>query len=105
MSEMKQLVIIGAATALLETLDLIAAINAVEPQFKVIGALDDNAALHGTEIGGTPVLGALSKAKEFKDVHFVFAISSYRIRLKRIDIFKSLGISREKFVNLIHPAA
>jgi sugar O-acyltransferase (sialic acid O-acetyltransferase NeuD family) len=102
----KRLVIIGGSTCLLEIIELIADINAQEKRYEVIGALDDNAALHGQVIEGVRVLGGLSlAAKMDADIVFVFGIASYMNRLKRIEIFKSIGLPRERFVNLIHPSA
>jgi len=101
----KRIIIIGAATALLEVYDLIFAINKIKPQYSIIGALDDNSELHGTTIQGIPVLGGLNFARSLEDVYFVFAISSYRIRIKRIEIFEKLSISRDRFITLIHPLA
>ncbi len=99
------LVVIGAAMALLEVSDLVAAINAESERYVIRGALDDDAALHGTQVGSTKVLGGLAMARELQDVQFVFAISSYRLRLRRIEIFESLGVERDRFVTLIHPRA
>src|ERR1700733_9665985 len=105
-SKETRLVILGAATALLEILDIIADINKEAPRFKVIGALDDDAALHGKEVGGVPVLGPLSKAATMeKDISFVFGICAYTRRLLRIKLLESLGLSRDRFVNIVHPDA
>lgn len=100
------IIIIGAATALLEVVDLIDAINAEKKRYTIIGALDDNAALHNTAVEGIPVLGGLSLAKTLPETtQFVFAISAYRLRIKRIDIFTALSLPRERFATLIHPRA
>src|SRR5690606_28689910 len=67
---------------------------------------DDNTALHNTSIEGIPVLGGLALAKTLPETtQFVFAISAYRLRMKRIEIFKALSLPRERFETLIHPEA
>ena len=105
MSSRTPLVVVGAATALLEISDLVAAINAEAPRYEIVGALDDDAALHGATVGGVEVWGPLSLARGLSDVRFVFAISSYRLRLRRIEVLEALGIPREMFETLIHPRA
>ena len=104
-SNLRPIVIIGAATALLEVYDLVEDINNVKPQYKIIGALDDDSNLHGKSILGIPIIGGLSLASSLKNVSFVFAISSYKLRIKRIELFNNLGISADQFITLIHPLA
>jgi sugar O-acyltransferase (sialic acid O-acetyltransferase NeuD family) len=105
MTDPAPLIVIGAATALLEVIDLVAAINRQQLQYTIVGALDDDAALHGTRVEGIEVLGGLSTAKRLGSAHFVFAISSYRLRLERINIWERLGLAPDRFVTLIHPTA
>ena len=105
MAQPQSLVAIGASFALLDLIDLVVAINAHSERFVITGALDDNAALHGTQVGGVRVLGGLAMARDLHADAFVFTISSYRLRLQRIDILQSLGVERDRFVNLVHPRA
>jgi sugar O-acyltransferase (sialic acid O-acetyltransferase NeuD family) len=101
-----RIVIVGASTNLMEILEVINDINAQAKHYEVIGALDDNADLHGQSVEGIPVLGGLSAAAKLEaDVCFVFGIGSYALRLRRIEIFKAMGVSRDRFVTLIHPSA
>jgi sugar O-acyltransferase (sialic acid O-acetyltransferase NeuD family) len=99
------LVVIGAATALLEVIDLVSAINRQAPAYRIVGALDDDASLHGTRIGGVEVIGGLGEAKHIEDARFVFAISSYRLRLARMAIWQRLGLGEQQFATLVHPTA
>ncbi len=103
-----KLVIIGASRALQEIAGLVAAINGAETgsaRYHIVGALDDNEELHGKRIDGIPVLGPLATARAMPDMSFVYAISSYANRLKRIEFLAGLELSHERFVTLIHPGA
>jgi sugar O-acyltransferase (sialic acid O-acetyltransferase NeuD family) len=53
------IVVVGAGGHGRETALLIQQINSAAQRWELIGFLDDDLRLHGTEIGGIPVLGAL----------------------------------------------
>lgn len=100
----RQLVFIGAS-AFPEIVELVRDINAENKIYEMRGILDDNVALHGTEVEGVPVLGPLSMTKDFSDVLFVFCIGSYRSRVLRHELLQRMGLPPERFATLIHPSA
>lgn len=108
MGETKRLVFLGAGDAFLEIYDLIQDINDYyqDIHYEVIAILDDDENKQGTIMEGVKVVGKLSAARDFPDdVSFVFGIGSRFTRKKRREIIESLGISRERFVTLVHPSA
>jgi sugar O-acyltransferase (sialic acid O-acetyltransferase NeuD family) len=102
----QKLVIVGASNALREINGIVHAINQVTPTFEIVGALDDSVSLHGTRIGGIPVIGSLQSAASLpSDIEFVFAIGSQKTQLIRDEIFGNLGLERNRFPALVHPKA
>ncbi len=71
--------------------------------YTVVGFLDDNPALVGTEVLGLPVLGATSKAAELTDIDgAVVGIGDNRARKTLYNRLHAWGVP---VVNAIHPAA
>lgn len=101
----KELIFIGGSTAVSEIMQIVNKINKKSLLLVVKGALDDNESLHNTSVDGVPVLGNISKWKEFPDAEFIYAIGSSKTRLKRLDILKNIGIPEERFATLIDPSA
>ena len=58
---MKRLAIYGVGGMARDVLELVRDINAVEPEFEVIGWLDDDASKAGTTLKGLPVLGPIER--------------------------------------------
>ena len=58
---MKRLAIYGGGGMAREVLELVRDINAVEPEFEIIGWLDDDASKAGTTLKGLPVLGPIER--------------------------------------------
>ncbi len=102
---MKDLVIIGAGYGFWEINELIRDINSVEEKYRVIALLDDNTELQRKTIDGVIVAGGLEKAVEYPDAGFVFCIGSKDSREKRKELIEKIGISRDRYVTLIHPNA
>lgn len=100
-----QLMFLGAGDGIGEIMNIVDACNDVERQFEVIGALDDDKALHNTRKCNIPVLGGLDKISDFPDVKFIFAIGSEKTHMKRLEIFQKLELDLDRFHSLIHPKA
>ena len=71
---MKDLVIIGAGDTGRELIDLVERINYTNPQWNVIGFVDDNVELEGKIIEGYPVLGNVEWLNDIEEE--IFAICS-----------------------------
>lgn len=67
---------------------------------RIIGCLDDDTALHGTECAGLPVLGGLDRAREL-DAQFVLCIGSGRARREVRARLARLGLGDERFARVV----
>jgi sugar O-acyltransferase (sialic acid O-acetyltransferase NeuD family) len=101
----RPLLIIGAGGLSRETLSAVTAVNAVSPQWTVLGFVDDNPALHGDVIDGLPVLGPSDLVAEHPDAAVVMTIASPRNLGNRKKIVRRLGLPPERYATIVHPAA
>ena len=76
-----------------------------EAGIEVLGFLDDNETLSGSEIGGIPVLGKISMLETLRETHNIDAVycplGNNRLRVKFLKYAKELGY---KTPNYIHPS-
>lgn len=101
----RPLVFLGASTAFHEIVDVVRDINDVAPRWRVSAILDDNPASHGTALQGVPVTGPLASWRDHQDAEFVFAIGSFRTRLKRLALLRDIGLPADRCPPLVHPRA
>ena len=81
---MKDLIIVGASGFGRETAWAVERQNKVTPTWNLLGFLDDNEAVCGTEINGYKVLGKTEDAARYPDAYFVCAVGSSKVREKII---------------------
>jgi sugar O-acyltransferase (sialic acid O-acetyltransferase NeuD family) len=98
------LIILGAGGSSREILGAAEDINRREPQWRVLGFLDDNPALLGKTVDGLPVLGPLAAAREHT-AQLIVGIASWRKPGARRDVVLRLGLPRERYATVIHPSA
>ncbi|WP_163193870.1 acetyltransferase [Clostridium thermarum] len=98
---MKEILIVGAGGVGKETALLIEQINEVKPTWRLLGFLDDNKSLHGTEINGYKVLGGIDEIESFTNVYAVCAIASYNVKKKIVEKLCNTNIS---FASIVHPS-
>lgn len=104
---MKKLIIIGGygnGTVVQSTVE---DINAVVPQWELLGFLNDREV---DPINGYPVLGKITKEVvgqylQDPDVHFFYSIISLKYNFKFINKLFDLQIPTERFATIIHPTA
>jgi sugar O-acyltransferase (sialic acid O-acetyltransferase NeuD family) len=103
---MINLVFLGGSDGVGEILQIINAINDLEPTYKVIGALDDHIVAGTKSHHKIPILGPLSLAQEQDEkTMFVFAIGSKNNYQKRLDILADIGVAENRYETLIHPVS
>ena len=85
---MKKLIIIGASGFGREVAWLVERINKAEPTWDLLGFIDDNESIVGTKINGYSVLGTSKDIEKYKDVFFVCAIGSSKVRK---NVIKNIG--------------
>lgn len=101
---MKDLIIYGAGGFGREVAWLVERINKVTPTWKLLGFIDGDESLQGTEINGYPVLGKDEDVKRYPDAHYVVAVGASRTREKIIKNMRDIN-PEFKFGTLIDPDA
>ena len=100
----QRLLIVGGGNGAVQIIDALARL----PQQRAVAILDDNAALHGRQVAGVPILGAIDLARA-ADMHeagqfdaAVISIStSIPARARIFEQWKSRGMP---FANVVHPS-
>lgn len=100
---MKDLIIIGSGGLGRESVWTAERINAVNPEWNILGFIDDNIQVQGKLIDGYRVIGTTAAAVKYPDAYYVCAVGSAKIRNRIIKKIKS--IADVKFATLIDPAA
>ena len=100
---MKDLIIIGASGFGREVAWLVERINRVTPTWNLRGFMDDNEAIHGTEINGYHVLGGTDAVGNYPDAYFVCAVGASKIREKIIGNMKAINPDI-RFATVIDPS-
>jgi sugar O-acyltransferase (sialic acid O-acetyltransferase NeuD family) len=103
----QKIVILGTGGNCVDILDALVQINArsTEPRYECVGFLDDDAALHGSEIHGVRVLGPLKKAASMSDCMVVNGIGSPNSFHRKAEIIARAGVDELRFATVVHPSA
>lgn len=99
------LIIVGASGTAREILAWVDELNQPTPRYRCLGLLDDDPALHGTLVAGTPVLGPIAPPARWPGAQFVDALGGPRSFRRRPDAIARLGVEDDRFTTLVHPAA
>lgn len=100
---MEDLVIFGTGGAGRDTEQIVLDVNAERATYHLIGYLDGNAARHGQEIHGLPVLGDLDWLSSHPRTRVVVAVGNPPTRRRIVERLVKLG--HDRFITLIHPQA
>jgi sugar O-acyltransferase (sialic acid O-acetyltransferase NeuD family) len=102
----RPLLVIGSGGFGRETVEVVRAINAERPTWDLLGFLDDDRALHGAEIDGVPVLGAIDDARtRFGFTALVVCTGHPGNYLSRKRIVDHLDLPATRYATLVHPTA
>lgn len=104
MNALQELVIVGAGGFARETVEVVRAINAVKPTWRLLGLLDDDPERHGSLVDGVPVLGGSAEASREPDVQVVICVGSPRDYRSRARIVDRLQLPAENYATLVHPS-
>ncbi|MFG2936778.1 acetyltransferase [Streptomyces sp. NPDC048282] len=98
---MTGLVIVGAGGFARETAQAVADAG----EFKLLGHLDDNPALHGTDVDGVPVLGGCDLVHELIGARVVICVGNPRDYAARARLVRRLALPADRYATVIHPTA
>lgn len=99
------LLLIGAGGFGREAAEAVRAANAVTPTWHLLGFLDDSPALHGTLIGGMPVLGPIDLVHEHPDAQVVITAGRPDNYVSRRLLSRRLGLDDARYATIVHPTA
>ncbi|GGM42443.1 transferase [Micromonospora sonchi] len=102
---MRDLVIVGAGGFARETAAAVRAVNDARSRWRLLGFLDDDAALHGTERIGLPVLGGIDRLAELGETEVVVCVGNPRNYLARQQIVRRLALPADRYATVVHPSA
>jgi sugar O-acyltransferase (sialic acid O-acetyltransferase NeuD family) len=91
---MRELLLLGASGLAREVAD------AAQHDYRVIGLLDDNAGLHGSQLSGIDVLGGTHLAAEH-DALLLVCVGSGAARRRIVRQLLALGVDDERFGTLV----
>ncbi|AOR36590.1 acetyltransferase [Streptomyces fodineus] len=98
---MTELLIVGAGGFARETAQAVRDTGGI----KLLGHLDDNAALHGTEVDGVPVLGGCDLVHDLPGARVVICVGNPRDYAARARLVRRLGLPADRYATVIHPTA
>jgi sugar O-acyltransferase (sialic acid O-acetyltransferase NeuD family) len=101
----RKLLLAGAGGFARETAEAVRAVNASFPTWELLGYLDDDPNLHGTAIGGIPVIGPIGAVHDHADAELVICTASPDSYLSRGRIAERLDLDDERYATVVHPTA
>ena len=87
-----------------ESLISVLAINRTNPEWEVLGFIDDDQAQHGKDYCGIKVLGGREQIKKYEDAFVLAVPGSPKGYLKRKAAINSLAVEQSRFATIIHPS-
>jgi sugar O-acyltransferase (sialic acid O-acetyltransferase NeuD family) len=101
----EDLLIIGAGGFARETAAAVSAVNTVRPTWRLLGFLDDDPLLHGSERDGVSVLGATELAERMPEARVVICVGNPRGYRARARLVERLALPESRYATVIHPSA
>ncbi|MGW3649484.1 acetyltransferase [Streptomyces sp. NPDC000878] len=98
---MNELVIIGAGGFARETAQAVRDAG----KFELLGHLDDNPELHGTEVDGVPVLGGCDLVHALPEARVVICVGNPRDYAARARLVRRFALPTDRYATVIHPTA
>lgn len=98
------LLIVGAGGFGRETAQAVRGAREAGGPWRLLGFLDDDPRLAGTEVAGTPVLGGGESACELGPTRVVLCLGSVRDPLTRLRVARRLGLPAERYATFVHPS-
>jgi sugar O-acyltransferase (sialic acid O-acetyltransferase NeuD family) len=99
------LLLVGASGFAREAAEAVRAVNAEAPTWDLLGYVDDNPALLGTEISGLPIVGPIDAVHDHPDAAVVLCTGRPDNYVSRPLIAERLGLDDERYATVVHPTA
>lgn len=101
---MNDLLIVGAGGFARETAQAVRA-GGNAARWNLLGHLDDNTALHGTEVDGVPVLGGCDLVHDLPGARVVICVGNPRDYAARARLVRRFGLPEDRYATVVHPTA
>jgi sugar O-acyltransferase (sialic acid O-acetyltransferase NeuD family) len=101
----RDLLLIGAGGFARETAEAVRAANAVQPTWRLLGFLDDDAARQGELVSGLPVLGTTEAVHDRPDAAVLICTGRPDNYVSRRMIAERLGLAEDRYATVVHPLA
>lgn len=101
---MKDLIILGAGGAGWDIVSLVKAINNIQPEWNILGFLDDNKDLYDKSFCGVKIIGTIDDALHYPNAYFISSIANPNNRIIRRRIWDRVKAFNLQFACLIHPS-
>ena len=101
----RPLLLVGTGGFARETLELVNALNRVEPTWHVVGMLDDDPATHGRDVLGFAVVGPSAAVHDHPDALVAACVASPDDPMRRLALVARLDLPAERYATLVHPTA
>jgi sugar O-acyltransferase (sialic acid O-acetyltransferase NeuD family) len=101
----RPLLLVGGGGFARETLELVRAVNAQSPSWRVLGLLDDDPRLHGSRVHGFEVIGPSAAVHDHPGTLVAACVASPDEPTRRLSLVDRLGLPAERYATLVHPAA
>ena len=87
-----------------ESLISILAINCIQPEWEVLGFIDDDDRQHGNDYCGVKILGGRELIEMYEEAFVLAVPGSPKGYLKRKATINSLTVEQSRFATIIHPS-
>ncbi|EDY57201.1 acetyltransferase [Streptomyces sviceus ATCC 29083] len=74
-------------------------------EVELLGHLDDDPALHGTDVDGVPVLGGCDLVHDLPEARVVICVGNPRDYAARARLVRRFGLPEDRYTTVIHPTA
>lgn len=98
------LLLVGAGGLARETLELVHALNARAPTWRVVGLVDDDPGMHGRSIHDVEVIGASEAVHDHPAAQVAVCVASPGSPEGRLAVVTRLGLVPERYATLVHPS-
>lgn len=101
------LVLVGAGGFGRESAELVRTLNEASegPRWDLVGFVDDDEALWGRSVSGTPVLGGIDSLADLPDARVVLCTGHPGNFRSKERILRRLALAPDRYATLVHPSA
>jgi sugar O-acyltransferase (sialic acid O-acetyltransferase NeuD family) len=101
----RSLLLVGAGGFGREAAEVVRAVNARQPQWDLLGFLDDMTSLQGGEVDGIPVLGPADAVHEYPDAQLAVCAGRPDNYFSRKRLVRRMELPGARYATIVHPAA